>query len=375
MMPFPQEPVPACGWVAMTIRRRGLLRGTVSPDVPAPTDSQRTDGLAAASAALAAARIVSIVCHENPDADTLGGGLALADALEQGGATVEVVCSTTWPSTLRFLPGVERVRHEPSLEPDAIVLVDCASVERAGAGIAAWIRAASASELISLDHHRSNVGFGTIDCIQPGAAASSEIVAALISSLGATPSRAGAVNLLAGILHDTDGLRSPETSPQTLRLVADLVEAGESVGVVSHELFGRRTASAMRLWGEVARSIELADGGRVAIGIVRREMLAASGAEMLDAEGLPEMLVTIDGVEVALLLREVEGGTRVSIRTSGIPIAAEIAARFGGGGHDGAAGCTLPLKVEATRTRLLDELDALDWPSRDVSSRIRDPRP
>jgi phosphoesterase RecJ-like protein len=106
----------------------------------------------------------------------------------------------------------------------------------------------------------------------------------------------------------------------------------------------------------VARDLEILADGRIAVGVVRQHMLRATGAAMLDAEDLPDMLTGIDGIEVALLLREVDDGTRVSIRTMGSPDASAIAARFGGGGHDRAAGCTLPMPIDAARARLLDVL-------------------
>jgi phosphoesterase RecJ-like protein len=301
---------------------------------------------------------VAVICHENPDADTLGGGLALADTLTRIGADVEVICASGWPGTLGFLPGIDLLVHAPTGRPDVVVLVDCASVERAGPGLAAWVHAAA--EVIVIDHHRSNAGYGTINCVDAEAAASSEIVSKLISRLVDTPSQDAAVLLLAGILHDTDALRSPETSPATLRLVADLAELGASIGAISRALFGQRSAAAVRLWGHVARDLELAAHGRVVVGVLRQEMLRASGAALLDAEDLPDMLAGIEGADVALLLREVDGGTRVSIRTTGVVAASEIAALFGGGGHDRAAGCTLPVSVDAAREQLLRSLEQAD---------------
>jgi bifunctional oligoribonuclease and PAP phosphatase NrnA len=341
--------------VAMTSRRKGLPSGSVPAAAPLPTPVTTDDGLKAAAAALVHADSVAVICHENPDADTLGGGLALAASLRAVGVRAEVLCGSGWPSTLAFLPGVDQVMRTPSDSHEVVALVDCASVERAGPALASTAR--TARELVVIDHHSSNAGYGTINCIDVDAAASSEIVARVISELQIPPSRDVAVLLLAGILHDTDGLRSPETSAATLRLVADLVEHGASIGDVSRALFGRRPAAAVRLWGHVVRDLELTNDGSVVIGVVRREMLTATGAALLDAEDLPDLLGGIDGADIALLLREVEDGTRVSIRTTGDVAASEIAAQFGGGGHDRAAGCTLPMSVDAAREQLLRSLE------------------
>jgi phosphoesterase RecJ-like protein len=310
--------------------------------------------LSMASAMLREADLVTVVCHENPDADTLGGGLALADALSGLGIATEVVCSTGWPSTLAFLPLVERIQRAPTADPQAIVLVDCASIDRAGPSVSPWIRDATAP-VINVDHHVSNSGYGAVNCIDRAAAATSEIVARLIENLGCELTPDMAKLLLAGILHDTDGLRVPETSASTLRLTAALVDAGADIGTTHRELFSQRPLAALHLWGRVASGLESELGGRVAIGTLTSDMLRASGAEMLDAEDLPELIASAQGAEVALLLREIDPDhTRVSIRTSGYVNAARLAMEFEGGGHDRAAGCSIPHDTETARDRLLD---------------------
>lgn len=309
--------------------------------------------LSRASAVLRDANVVTVVCHENPDADTLGGGLALAEALGGLGIATEVVCSTGLPSTMAFLPLVDRIQRTPNAVPQAIVLVDCASIDRAGPSVSRWIGSATAA-VINVDHHVSNRGYGAVNCIDPTAAATSEIVARLIQKVGCELTPDMAKLLLAGILHDTDGLRVPETSASTLRLTADLVDAGADIGTTHRALFSQRPLAALRLWGSVASELESALEGRVVMGTLTNEMLRASEAEMLDAEDLPELIASAQGAEVALLLREIDPDhTRVSIRTSGHVNAAQLAMEFAGGGHDRAAGCSIPTDPGTARDRLL----------------------
>lgn len=297
---------------------------------------------------------MTVVCHENPDADTLGGGLAVARALDRLGTTVEVVCSTKWPSTLAFLPDIEGVLPAPRLDPDAVVLVDCASIDRAGSSVADWIRGTAAA-VVNVDHHASNNGYGSAICIDRSAAATSEVVARLVAELGCPLDLEIATLLLAGILHDTDGLSVPETSAATLRLAADLVDAGAELNTINRELFGRRPLAALHLWGRVASGLETSTDGRVVIGTLTNEMLAATGAALLDAEDLPELIARAEGSEIAILLRESRPGeTRVSIRTLGSVNAADVAMEFGGGGHDRAGGCTIAAGVGTARHRLIE---------------------
>lgn len=310
--------------------------------------------LGAAAEALRAARGVTIVCHENPDADTLGGGLALARTLDDLGIDCEVVCSTAVPRTLEFLPGIERVSSAPRLNPEAIVMVDCAAIDRAGT-LATWIRSVRAAMILNIDHHLSNDGYGTVPCLDRAAAATSEIVARLVRALGCVPDRVSATLLLAGVIHDTDGLRAAGTSAATLRLAADLVEAGADIADINRSLFAQRPTAALRLWGRVAGELEEAEGARIVIGMLTREMLDTTGAQLLDAEDLPELIAGVKGARIALLLRETPAGAvRVSIRTDGTVNAATLAAEFGGGGHDRAAGCTIEAAPPAARQALLE---------------------
>jgi len=327
---------------------------TVSTDAGNLSRDDGTSALTSAAARLRRSASVTVVCHENPDADTLGGGLALARTLDALGIDVEVVCSTAIPTTMRFLPGISTIRDAASGNRETIVLVDCASIDRAGPSTAAWIRASEGS-IINVDHHVSNSGYGAFVCIDHEAAATSEIVARLIGALGLDPDRDTAVLLLAGILHDTDGLRVPETSAATLRLTADLVDAGADLGSIHRSLFSQRPLSALRLWGRVAMSLEPFADGRIVIGTLTTEMLGACGAEMLDAEDLPELIASARGAQVAILLREIGPDlTRASIRTLDPINAAEIAMEFAGGGHDRAAGCSIEGDLESARERLLD---------------------
>ena len=338
--------------VSLSLEEKIVPTRSVSNYAGALSD-ELTSALRGAAGTLRAASLVTIVCHENPDADTLGGGLALARALHRIGISAEIVCATGWPSTLAFLPQVATVKRTPTFGSDAIVLVDCATIDRAGPELAAWIRD-SAGAVINVDHHASNDGYGTAACIDRSAAATSEVIARLLAELGCPADRDMATLILAGILHDTDGLRVPETSASTLRLTADLVEAGADIAAVTRELFGRRPLAALHLWGRVASRLETSIEGRVVIGTLTSGMLTATGAALLDAEDLPELIASAQGAEIALLLRQLgPKETRVSIRTSGGVDAAALAMEFGGGGHGRAAGCTMSTGIGGARDLLL----------------------
>lgn len=314
-----------------------------------------------AIAALRTARAVAVVCHENPDADTLGGGLALQRALTRMGTPCEVLCADRPPQTLTFLDRAGALRSEATVSPDLVVVIDAATLERIGPILKRWLLGLAGVPVLNVDHHSSNKGWADLNLLRPTAAATSEIVASLVASLDPSPDPESATLLLAGILHDTDRFRTSSTTAETLRIAAGLMGDGAQMAELCDALFGGRPLAAMTLWGEVLMGTQSIAGGSIVYACVSQEMLGRHGAEMLDAEDLPELLATVRGAEIAVLARDAGAeGTRFSLRTRGAIDASRIAQSFAGGGHLTAAGCSvsapLPGALELVLQRCLEAL-------------------
>ena len=213
--------------------------------------------------------------------------------------------------------------------------------------------------MLNIDHHPDNRGYGTVNWIDPSAAATGEMVFDLIRALGHRVSPEIALNLFTAIHTDTGSFRYSNTTPRTFRIAAELTASGADPALVSDRLYQRRAPDALGTLGEVLRRVRVSDDGRVAWLTVPRGLASEA---FLAAEDLVSYPRSIEGVEVALLLREEAGGlVKASLRGKGQVAVNRIAHRFGGGGHENAAGCTVRATLEEATTTLLGAVSmALD---------------
>jgi bifunctional oligoribonuclease and PAP phosphatase NrnA len=299
---------------------------------------------------------VTAICHENPDGDTLGAGIAIAIAAERLGKTSEVVCADPPPPYLAFLPRVDRVRRAPMLEPDVAVVVDAAELSRVGSIAtehAAWL---ARSQVANIDHHISNPGFGVAQLVDPSAAATCELVALLMPELGVELDRELATVLMTGLVSDTHTFAHPNTTPRTLRVGAQLLEAGAPLSSINRSVYVDKPYSTLVLWSLMLAGIGERCDGRIVHATMTNEMLVAAGEQPTASEGFIDLLASTETADVAILLKEVDDTTtRVSVRTSQRADAVSITSAFGGGGHARAAGCTLTVGIDAARELVLAE--------------------
>jgi phosphoesterase RecJ-like protein len=318
--------------------------------------------------ALREARRVTAICHENPDADTLGAALALRIAAERMGKEAEVVAADPVPPWLSFLPCVSEVRTTPQLEPDLAVVLD-GPMARTGdvvTAAASWLERA---RLVNVDHHVSNAGDGIVAWIEPEAAATCEMIALMLPDLGVQVDREIATALLAGIVQDTHTFAHPNATPRTLRVAADLVAAGAGLSAVHRAIYADKPFSTLALWGRMLAGIEQRRDGRIVHASMTLAMLADTGAQPVASEGFVDLLASTKEADVTVLFKEAEPGrVRVSVRTTQRADAVAITSAFGGGGHARAAGCTVEAALEEARERVLGEcereLDRADAGSR-----------
>ena len=308
--------------------------------------------------ALLAASRVTAICHENPDADTLGSALALRMALERLGKTVEVVAADPVPPSLVELPLAGEVRTRPALEPDVAVVLD-GPLSRTGAvavDCGEWLERAT---IVNIDHHVSNDGGeAAVSWIDADAAATCEMVARLIPQLGVAIDVPIATVLTAGIVQDTHTFSHPNATPRTLRTAADLLEAGAPLSRLHRAIYADKPFSTLALWGRILAGVSERRDGRIVHATMTLQMLAETGSEAVASEGFIDLLASTKAADVTVLLKEAGPSlVRVSVRTSARADAVAITSAFGGGGHARAAGCTLELPLPQATTTLLDECE------------------
>ena len=309
-------------------------------------------------AAILDAERLTAICHENPDADSLGSALALRFAMERTGKRVEVVAADGVPPFLAGLPGAADVRRAPELEPGVAVVLD-GPVSRTGAVVrdhGEWLGRAT---IVNIDHHVSNDGSGAAAAfIDPEAAATCEMMALLLPDLGADLDEPIATVLAAGIVQDTHTFAHPNATPRTLRVMADLVAAGAPLSRLHKAIYADKPFSTMALWGRMLNGIGQRRDGRIVHAAQSLEMLRETDSDPTATEGFVDLLASTRAGEITVLFKETDAShVRVSVRTTDRADAVAITSAFGGGGHALAAGCSLDLPLGETTQRVLDECE------------------
>lgn len=308
------------------------------------------DALRRAAAVIAAAPEVALACHVNPDGDALGSMLALHLALRAAGR--RSVASFPEPFVVadhyRELAGLDTLT-EPAAFPEApavMVTFDAGSIDRLG-GLAA--AAGRATELIVVDHHVSNTRFGTINVIDPTAAASGVVVRRLLGALDLPVDRDVAIDLYSALICDTGRFQYESTTPEVFDLARELAAFDLPIPSLSRTLFEEHRFAYLGMLGEaVARMVLEADRGLVWTAVTQ-DMLARHGCTLDEAEGLIDIVRRTREAEVACVLKETDDGrVTVSLRSVGRVDVCAIATAHGGGGHRFAAGFTSDSDLDGT---------------------------
>ncbi|MDQ2854522.1 MAG: bifunctional oligoribonuclease/PAP phosphatase NrnA [Chloroflexota bacterium] len=307
---------------------------------------------------LRGAERISAFCHENPDGDTLGAALAITIAAERLGKQAEVISVDAPPPFLRFLPRVESVRRTPALEPDVAVVVDAGELSRIGAVATEQADWFSRARIVNIDHHVSNPGFGAVVWVDPEAAATCELVTLLLAELDVRLDLELATALMAGLVQDTHTFAHPNTTARTLRVAAQLVEAGAPLSAINRAVYADKPFSTLALWGLMLAGIAQRAGGRIVHASMTTAMLTAAGEQPTASEGFVDLLGSTRSADITILFKEVgPTETRVSVRTSAQADAVAITSAFGGGGHPRAAGCTVQAGLAAAQELVLMEAE------------------
>ena len=312
----------------------------------------------AVAAAIRDAARVTTICHENPDADTMGSALAIRFAAERLGKQAEVVAADGLPPFLTGLPGGDEVRRTPSLEPDLAVVLD-GPLSRTGGVVrdcGPWLERA---RIVNIDHHVSNDGSeASVAWVDPDAAATCEMVAELLPELGVSLDQPMATVLAAGIVQDTHTFSHPNATPRTLRVMADLVAAGAPLSGLHRAIYADKPFSTMQLWGRMLNGVDQRAGGRVVFSAQTLGMLTETGSDPTATEGFIDLLSGTRGADITLVFKETSASeVRVSVRTGGHADAVAITSAFGGGGHRRAAGCTVAAPLTEAMERVLAECE------------------
>ena len=307
--------------------------------------------------------VLTAVTHKDADGDTLGSALALAHALEPLGKSVPVLSSPPVPEAWWFLPGFEQVNRHVAPAHAPVFVFDASDARRAGTYETVVMQA---TVVVNIDHHVSNTGFGLINLVLVDASSTGELVYDLLKAWKISIPPAAASCLYTTILSDTGGFRHDNTSARALQAAAELVQLGADPVKMARGLFKSRPASTLRMQGRILQGLHFEFGDRLVWGSISQAQLRDSGATTDQADSAIDQLNTLRGQELAILFKEAGPKlTKVSIRSRDQVDAAELAAKFGGGGHRRAAGIEMAMPLRDAESKVLAEvrsrMNDLEW--------------
>jgi phosphoesterase RecJ-like protein len=302
-----------------------------------------------------------LTTHVRPDADGLGSMLALAEALESQGKSVQMVISSTWPPRYNFLDPQRRIQRFTSpgdehRQAQVIIVLDTGTWGQLG-DFGAFVRSFPGPKVV-IDHHVSQDDLGGLALVDTSAEATGRLVYEAIEALRWSLPATAAQMLFAALATDTGWFRHNNTTAATFGLAEKLMQAGARPTPLYEQLFEQSTLPRMRLTAVVLERLQVVANNRVAYTEVQRDDYARTGAVPQDTEDLINYCRSLAGVEVAIFFMEQPaGGVKVSFRSRAVNVAA-VAEQFGGGGHRLASGAILHASLEEARSRVLQAVTA-----------------
>lgn len=291
-------------------------------------------------------RKAAVTTHVGADGDAIGSSAALVRLLRSLGVEAVFCHREPVPNYLQWLvPGEALTELPPGRD---LLVCDTSRADRVG------IDHDGTEVLLNLDHHADNPLYGEHNLVDGTAAASAQIVASLYEACGVAPDKEAATAIYTGVSTDTGGFRFRNVSPAAHELVADLLRAGVVPAEVDDKINRTGTVPQLRIVGASLANAELY--GNALVSTVDSDDYERTGGSELDSKESIDRLRTVAGVEVVAHLREVEGGTKGSLRSESVDVSG-VAGRFGGGGHRLAAGFTIKgKKPDEAKADLLDAL-------------------
>ena len=294
--------------------------------------------------------------HINPDGDAIGSQLALYLFLTKLGKSVKMFNTDAVPRNYKFLPcwkSIEDINAISTYQPEVLIVLDASKLERIGNKLAKSLL--PTHKLVNIDHHATAEAFADINLIMPSASSTSEIVYKLIKYHQTPIDKPCALCLYTGLMFDTGCFRHSNTTAETHRIAAELIEIGEfAPDEVYRNVYEQLPVAKIRLSSEILGTLQVTNDGKIASVYATQEMFEKTGAAPDAVEGIVNQIQAIAGVEVALCVSEMtDQSAKVSLRSQGQVDVSQLAAEFKGGGHARAAGCKLIMPYLAAINKLV----------------------
>lgn len=290
-----------------------------------------------------------ILTHRRPDGDTIGCAAALCRGLRAMGKTAFVFENPQF--TPKFRPYLDGLTTDTLPENAVLVSVDVAT-ENLLFGDFSQRRID-----LAVDHHGTNSGFAAQGLVRADAAACGEVILELLEQLGVVPDKPTAEAVYLAISTDTGCFRYSNTTERTLLCAARCKQLGADTFSINKTMFMTKRLSRLKLESSLVQTAEFFCGGTVCVCRIPRRLQQELGVTEDDIDDISGFAREIEGVEIGVMLREVENGRgKISVRTAPGIDAAAICAKMGGGGHAAAAGATVDGGIDGAQTAVLDAI-------------------
>jgi phosphoesterase RecJ-like protein len=285
-----------------------------------------------------------VVSHLNPDGDAISSTLAMSCLLRRLGKTFVTANEGPVPNKFAYLPECGSIvdLSQSATQPAGfakVIAVDCADRERIGKAQRLF---AVDCAVLNIDHHVTNTRYGEVNVVRSDAAATVEMIYELARYCSVPIDLELANCVYTGLLTDTGGFRYANTTPQVMRIAAELLDLGVQGSALAQQTLETMSPAQIGLLQRALASLNFSADKKIAWIALTAQQLAETGAANEDTDGLVNYARNIEGVDVGLLFKQKsEREVKVSLRSSGRADVSRIAQAFAGGGHTRAAGCTI----------------------------------
>ncbi|MFW6314542.1 MAG: DHH family phosphoesterase [Desulfohalobiaceae bacterium] len=296
-----------------------------------------------------------LACHENPDGDAIGSISALAHILQRLGKDFRLYCPDGLPERFAWLHLPAGILQEPPLSLDKwLIALDCGSKDRLGPALQKHLQQ---MQVINIDHHPDNPGFGDYNWVETKRSPAGEMIALLALELGFNLDGGLGESVYLALVTDTGSFTYSNTKSSTLQIASRILDWGLDLDSFNSSLYRQWSLSKVHAHGLAMQTAELSLQGSVGLITADKDGLQRSGARYEDCEGLVNYMRQVRGVLVAVSLLEQGEHVKFSMRSWGEVDVSAIAASLGGGGHRNAAGGKLAMDLSKARGRILQALE------------------
>ena len=298
------------------------------------------------------AKRLALIAHVSPDGDTVGATLALRLAFLSLGKAVDVICDGTPDRSLGYLPGIETFKKPEEAEGlyDAAIAVDVSDHKLLGKSESIFD---NAPVKLVIDHHATNPGYGDMNYIRGDECSCCVLAFEAIMEMGVELTKEIGTCLMTGMSTDTGHFMYPYTTPFAFEIAGKLLALGVDVSFITRKLYRTQAKEAVNLARMAYQKLRFELDGQVGVIELTQADMDAAGADVSQTGGLVNKALEVEGVRMAILATEREGGVKLSLRAVEPDTVNDIAKQFGGGGHAQAAGVTMQMPIhEAVETVL-----------------------